>query len=76
MLVRLKEHKVGDKQCILWDQQFVYLQVTEVQSGDCQRKCNNCFYHGKFLTTGCEAPPCMDYERSDRKNVIYKEVKE
>lgn len=72
----MKELKVGEKLHTPWGHQFYLLQITEVPNGDYQRKCNDCFYRGRFLKTGCLAPPCMDYERSDHKNIIYKEINE
>ena len=61
----MKEYKVGEQ---------ITLEVEEAERwDDYSRKCNDCYFFGKYPNTGCTAALCMPKERSDNKNVIFVE---
>lgn len=60
---RMKELKVGER---------VTLEVTETD----KESCKGCFFDSKKFCEVWQQYPCSIKERSDHKNVIFKEVKE
>lgn len=50
----------------------VVLKVVETKEADC----TGCFFDGKGACEVWRQYPCAREQRSDRKNVIFKEVKE
>lgn len=59
----MKEIKVGER---------VTLEVTETD----KESCKGCFFESKGACEVWRKYPCASKQRSDRKNVIFKEVKE
>lgn len=54
------EHAIGTK---------ITLEVVEVEKG---KVCQGCYYEN----ISCCGHKCMDIQRADHKNVIYKEIKQ
>lgn len=61
--IRMKEFKVGER---------VTLEVTETD----RESCKGCFFDSKKFCEVWQQYPCSIKERSDHKNVIFKEVNE
>lgn len=60
----MKEHKIGER---------IVLEVVENPNIGLH-SCDGCFFFGKVLCCNTTLP-CTQLERSDGKNVIFKEVK-
>lgn len=59
----MKELKVGER---------VILEITETETAPCV----GCFFENKGMCLIWKKYPCQREQRSDHKNVIFKEVKE
>lgn len=59
----MKELKVGER---------IVLDIVETETATC----NGCFFDSKDICEVVRKYPCGRQQRSDRKNVIFKEVKE
>ena len=59
----MKELKVGER---------VILEITETETATC----NGCFFDSKDICLIWRKYPCRSKQRSDHKNVIFKQVKE
>ena len=64
----MKEYNIGEK---------IILEVEEVTENIFER-CVDCYFNtnAAFYEDGCMEIPCDTFSRSDKKNVIFKEVKE
>ena len=62
-MIKKEELKVGER---------VVLEVTETG----KESCKGCFFDSKKFSEIWQQYPCSIKERSDGKNVIFKEVKE
>ena len=58
-----KELKIGER---------IVLEITETET----MTCSGCFFESKDACEGWRKYPCARNNRSDEKNVIFKEVKE
>ena len=69
----MKEFKVGER-FIIPDDDDGYL--IEVQERDFYSSCDGCFFFDDFTCINIRYGYCNSERRSDKKNIIFKEVKE